>query len=163
MFHNFLLFFWITTWNNTTQKGKANDGEISLKSMVLPMLKEIADLLKIAFGPNGDAIMIQQKSPKEIKVTKVNNCSVIVPCGILQNNNNDWNCNFLLFHSIKCGLEIINTFKGSRHPLVDLVLDMLQTFAKHHGADGIKRIVLMLYYFLHTLVLNTTAGSLNYE
>ena len=51
--------------------GNPNFGVICLKSQVLPLLKEMADLLKIAFGPNGEAVMIQQKSPKETKVTKV--------------------------------------------------------------------------------------------
>ena len=65
------------------QKGKAKTcGIICLKSMVLPLLEEMTDLLKIAFGPNGDAIMIQQKSPKEIKVTKVVIFSIVIPCGI---------------------------------------------------------------------------------
>ena len=47
------------------------DGIVSLKFMVIPLLEEIVDLLKIAFGPNGDMVMIQQKSPRETKVTKV--------------------------------------------------------------------------------------------
>jgi len=37
----------------------------------LPWLEEISSLLKIAFGLRGDAVMIQQNSPKEIKITKV--------------------------------------------------------------------------------------------
>ena len=47
------------------------DGIVSLKLMVIPLLEEIVDLLKIAFGPDGDMVMIQQKSPRETKVTKV--------------------------------------------------------------------------------------------
>lgn len=47
------------------------DGIVSLKFMVIPLLEEIVDLLKIAFGPDGDMVMIRQKSPRETKVTKV--------------------------------------------------------------------------------------------
>ena len=47
------------------------DGIVSLKFVVIPLLEEIVDLLKIAFGPDGDMVMIQQKSPRETKVTKV--------------------------------------------------------------------------------------------
>ena len=47
------------------------DGIVSLKFVVIPLVEEIVDLLKIAFGPDGDMVMIQQKSPKETKVTKV--------------------------------------------------------------------------------------------
>ena len=47
------------------------DGIVSLKFTVIPLLEEIVDLLKIAFGPDGDMVMIQQKSPRETKVTKV--------------------------------------------------------------------------------------------
>ena len=47
-------------------------GDICIKTSVIPYLEEISDLLSIAFGPMGDAVMIHQKSPKEIKLTKVN-------------------------------------------------------------------------------------------
>ena len=53
--------------------------------------------------------------------------------------------------SFKCGLELVNTFKGARHPVIDLVINSLRIYAKHNGADGIKRIVLMLKYFLRSL------------
>ena len=46
-------------------------GNICLRTIILPLLEEISDLLIIAFGPTGDAVMIHQKSPKEIKITKV--------------------------------------------------------------------------------------------
>ena len=46
-------------------------GVICLKATVIKHMDEMASLLKIAFGSDGDAVMIQQKSPKEIKVTKV--------------------------------------------------------------------------------------------
>ena len=46
-------------------------GVLCLKTTVLPWLEEISSLLKIAFGLRGDAVMIQQNSPKEIKITKV--------------------------------------------------------------------------------------------
>ena len=46
-------------------------GDVCIKTSVIPYLEEISNLLSIAFGPTGDAVMIHQKSPKEIKVTKV--------------------------------------------------------------------------------------------
>lgn len=49
-----------------------HSGDVSIKTSVIPYLEEISDLLSIAFGPMGDAVVIHQKSPKEIKVTKVN-------------------------------------------------------------------------------------------
>ena len=48
-------------------------------------------------------------------------------------------------------MEIINTFKGSRHPVLDLIIDMLQRFSQKNGADGIKRVVLILFYFLRAV------------
>ena len=59
------------------------DGIVSLKFMVIPLLEEIVDLLKIAFGPDGDMVMIQQKSPKETKVTKVSIFNQLVSTFIL--------------------------------------------------------------------------------
>ena len=47
-------------------------GDVCIRTSVIPYLEEIADLLSIAFGPMGDAVMIHQKSPKEVKLTKVN-------------------------------------------------------------------------------------------
>jgi hypothetical protein len=46
-------------------------GVLCLNTIVLPLLEEICSLLKIAFGLKGDAVMIQQNSPKEVKITKV--------------------------------------------------------------------------------------------
>ena len=59
------------------------DGIVSLKFMVIPLLEEIVDLLKIAFGPDGDMVMIQQKSPRETKVTKVSIFNQLVSTFIL--------------------------------------------------------------------------------
>lgn len=47
-------------------------GNLCIKTVVLPYVEEMSDLLSIAFGPMGDAVMVHQKSPNEIKVTKVN-------------------------------------------------------------------------------------------
>ena len=52
---------------------------------------------------------------------------------------------------LKCGMEIINTFKGSRSPVLDMIIDMLQRFSQQNGADGVKRIVLILFYFLRAV------------
>ena len=46
-------------------------GDVCIKTNVIPYLEEISNLLSIAFGPMGDAVMIHQKSPREIKITKV--------------------------------------------------------------------------------------------
>lgn len=46
-------------------------GNICLRTIILPLVEEISDLTIIAFGPTGDAVMIHQKSPREIKITKV--------------------------------------------------------------------------------------------
>ena len=46
-------------------------GNICLRTIILPLVEEISDLLIIAFGPTGDAVMINQKSPREVKITKV--------------------------------------------------------------------------------------------
>ena len=46
-------------------------GNICLRTIILPLVEEISELLIIAFGPTGDAVIIHQKSPKEIKITKV--------------------------------------------------------------------------------------------
>ena len=46
-------------------------GDICIKATIVPLLEEICGLIKIAFGPLGDAVMVQQKSPKEAKITKV--------------------------------------------------------------------------------------------
>ena len=59
------------------------DGIVSLKFMVIPLLEEIVDLLKIGFGPDGDMVMIQQKSPRETKVTKVSIFNQLVSTFIL--------------------------------------------------------------------------------
>ena len=59
------------------------DGIVSLKFTVIPLLEEIVDLLKIAFGPDGDMVMIQQKSPRETKVTKVSIFNQLVSTFIL--------------------------------------------------------------------------------
>ena len=61
----------------------SKDGIVSLKFMVIPLLEEIVDLLKIAFGPDGDMVMIQQKSPRETKVTKVSIFNQLVSTFIL--------------------------------------------------------------------------------
>ena len=58
----------------------------------------------------------------------------------------------------KSGLEIVHTFKGSRHPVIDLVIDCLQIYAKQNGADGVKRIILMLKFFLRALVNDNTSN-----
>ena len=55
-------------------------GEICLKTTILPFLEEICGLLRIAFGPLGDAVMVHQKSPKEIKITKVNETILDLEC-----------------------------------------------------------------------------------
>ena len=47
-------------------------GDVCIKTRVIPYLEEISDLLSTSFGLMGDAVMIHQKSPKEVKVTKVN-------------------------------------------------------------------------------------------
>ena len=46
-------------------------GNICLRTIILPLVEEISELLIIAFGPTGDAVMIHQNSPQEIKITKV--------------------------------------------------------------------------------------------
>ena len=52
---------------------------------------------------------------------------------------------------LKCGMEIINTFKGSRHPVLDLIIDIIHRFSQQNGADGVKRVVLILFYFLRAV------------
>ena len=70
---------------------------------------------------------------------------------------------YLFFPIHKCGLDIVNTFKGSRHPIIDLVIDILQDFTKRNGADGTKRIMFMLYFFIRALVQNTNSKSYDHE
>ena len=65
------------------------------------------------------------------------------------------------FLILKCGLDIVSTFKGARHPVIDLVIDMLRDFTKRNGEDGTKRIMFMLYFFLRALVQNTNFKSYN--
>ena len=135
-------------------------GDVCIKTSVIPYLEEIADLLSIAFGPMGDAVMIHQKSPKEVKLTKVNET---LETAFLTNHN--YICiytwyrtdNFIFFF-YKCGLEILNTFKGSRHPVIDLVINSLQVYAKQNGADGVKRIIFMLKFFLRAAVQDNTSN-----
>ena len=64
---------------------------------------------------------------------------------------------------MKCGMDITNTFKGSRHPMVDLIVDILQSFARNYGADGIKRIVLMLNFFFHAIIHNTVSAFVSFR